>query len=116
MIVLKLSNYCQILQLSQYVETTDVILYSLRTQTLVRISNVFFNNLKAENFDKIPSRLLEILVNKEFLVPVDEDELVVLKNKEKCFNQDGMLIDGKLGSKFSTNELLIACKKVKLIG
>lgn len=76
------------LKLSHYIITTAIedviIVYSTRTSKTVVLKSEFSSHLENENFNLLPTEVLNELIALEILVPHDEDELaeIIQQNKD----------------------------------
>ncbi|TWR26806.1 SPASM domain-containing protein [Mucilaginibacter achroorhodeus] len=87
------------MKLSKYILSTDPldevglynkqIIFSTRTATSILVDNSLLGNLAVGNYDGIDSELFETLKQKEFLVPVEQDEFAHVISQNKTAKEQG---------------------------
>ena len=90
----KLSIYNEVVEIDSEEESTEVILFAMRSGKIHRMQQEVYENAKNEKFDLIPTKILSELIRDNAIVRIDEDEtlatlkendLMVLENRNLFF-------------------------------
>lgn len=90
------------MKLSKYFLATDSlndagldnnrIIFSTRSATSIMIAEEIYQDLVAENFEQIESSILSTLINKEFIVPSEQDEFEYVIQANGCAKSDSKFL------------------------
>lgn len=93
----------------------DKIIYSIRTGTILRISNRYLSLLLAGDIIHLPTKLLHLLLQFEMLVPTWQNEDEAIMDKRVALEKDNNSFKYQDHSIIDDAQILIFASQLKLI-